>query len=111
MNSETTTGCLLDTLAANFKNCSNSVLLEQTFIAAPERTYEGLTKTGKPTISTKSFTSDNVDNSFHLGWSIIRVSNKEENLCLSSALSIFFALVPSSTTPTLSNLRARLLGI
>src|SRR5574344_2403168 len=52
-----------------------------------------------------------VVSSFHLGWSIESLSTIEENLCLSSALSMDSALVPISFTPAPLSLIARLFGI
>ena len=111
MNSETTTGYLFETLDASLRKWSSSVLLDTIFIAAPERTYEGLTSTGNPIVSTNFVISSIVVSSFHLGWSISSSSHNEENLCLSSALSIETADVPRIFIPLLYNLGARLFGI
>ena len=49
--------------------------------------------------------------SFHFGWSTFKASSSEENLFLSSAISIDFAEVPRIFTPALSRRDARIFGI
>src|SRR5450759_4071289 len=98
INSDTTTGYCFDTWAASFRKCDNSFLFETTFIAAHDKTYDGMISTGNPIRSTNSKISDVVVNSFQLGWSTFRTSSIAENLCLFSALSIETGDVPSTGT-------------
>lgn len=48
-----TTGCSLDRATALLRYFSRSLSEKATFIAAPLRTYEGLTKQGYPTVAQK----------------------------------------------------------
>ncbi|KAH3688091.1 hypothetical protein WICPIJ_000933 [Wickerhamomyces pijperi] len=67
MNLEMTTGWSGDTLAALPSLNSNSSSLLITDMAAPERTYEGRTNTGNPTVSANCLASSKEDNSFQAG--------------------------------------------
>ena len=111
MNLEITTGCSLDTLAANCRNLCNCSSLEQTFIAAPDSTYDGRTRTGYPTRLTNFSTSSIELSALHSGWSTPMRSSMAENLSRSSALSIDLAEVPKIGTCCASSFIARLLGI
>lgn len=66
MNLEITTGCSLETAAAWFRYVSRSCGEWATFIAAPESTYDGLTKHGKPTSSQNAWADLRLVSSFHL---------------------------------------------
>ena len=56
-------------------------------------------------------TSFIVVSSLHSGWSTPNASMMDENLCLSSALSMFSADVPKILTLLADKRRARLFGI
>ena len=107
----TTTGWSSLTLAAKRRNFSSSSWLEHTFMAAPESTYEGRTRTGKPTSSINLLMSSMEVRALHAGWSMPLRESIDENCALSSALSISFADVPSMGTFCASRRMARLLGI
>ena len=111
INLLTTTGWSSLTLAANCKNLSSSSMLEQTFMAAPDNTYEGRTRTGKPTLSINWWISDIEVSALHSGWLIPFSVRSDENFARSSALSISLAEVPSMGTCCSSSRMARLLGI
>ena len=111
MNSLTTTGCSFDTLAAIWRKWSSCSELDTTFMAAPDNTYDGLISTGNPTISMNLCTSSIVESLAHLGWSTPMLSSRDENLSLSSALSIIIGEVPRMGTCWRWSFMARLLGI
>ena len=111
MNWLTTTGCFFDTLAASWRKRSSSSWLEQTFIAAPDSTYDGRTSTGKPTLRMKALMSSIEVSALHSGWSTPMRSSMAENLSRSSALSMLRADVPRMFTRCASRRRARLFGI
>mmetsp|Transcript_33340 Transcript_33340/g.68042 ORF Transcript_33340/g.68042 Transcript_33340/m.68042 type:complete len:321 (-) Transcript_33340:3246-4208(-) len=111
MKSEMTTGCSAETSDASVSMARRWSSLYATFMAAPDRTYEGRTRTGYPTSAAKARASSAEVSSVQRGCCTPISSIMAENLFRSSALSIMAAGVPRSLTPALSRGRARALGI
>ena len=111
MNCETTTGYSFDTSDAAARNRLSSSSSWQTFIAAPERTYDGRTRTGYPTSSMNLLISSIDVSALHFGWSMPSWSSMAENLPRFSARSIDTGDVPRIGTAWRKSFMARLLGI
>ena len=65
----------------------------------PPRTYEGLTNTGKPNLLASSKPSSTFQTPLPFGLSIPNFSNRSSNFSLSSAISIWSAVVPKVLIP------------
>src|SRR5260370_11058029 len=97
-------------------------------MAAPESTYDGRIRTGYlqlvrmmrvkgaekeisyPTLLANCLAASSDVASVHSGWSIPILSSTEENLCRSSAVSIWIGSVPSTLTLFSFNRRAMFCG-